>query len=88
MATAVADATTIAATVTPATTAMVASAVVTVVEVTAATTGLLAVPLPRGVATTLHPPAARPHLPVTTTTAAATTRIRSFHDCGLASTGY
>ena len=79
---------TVAATATPATTATVASAEVIVVEATAATTGLLVAPLRRGAVTTLRPPVALPHLLATTMTAVATTRIRSFHDRGLAATGY
>jgi hypothetical protein len=83
---------TVAATATPATTATVASAVVsvvvTVVEATAAMTGLLVAPLLRGAATTLRPLVALPRLLASTTTAAATTRIRSFYDRGLAATGY
>ena len=88
---------TVAATATPAMTVTVASVVVsavvsvaaTVAEATAAaTTGLLAVPLLRGAVTMLRPLVALPRLLASTTTAAATTRIRSFNDCGLAATGY
>ena len=100
MATAAADATTtVLATATLVTTATAASAVVNavvsaavsvVVEATAAaaTTGLLAALRLRGAATTLRPLAVHPHLPASMTTAAATTRSRSFRVCGFAATGY
>lgn len=94
MATLVADATTtVVVTATLATTVTVASAAaivaVTVAEVTAATTGLLAVPLPRGAATALSLLAAHLRLPATTMTAAATTRsCRRVDAYGVTATGY